>query len=484
MLPRIDANNGRRGTRREFLNSRNGAEAVVVPLPRLRLLKQVGGAVEDTVLPAPLAPLEKVGAPPQRRLLISRAESGDPDHRAGTDHLQAARRGRGLLRPLGDRGQAMPSQPARSRSPPPLRHGRDELLQDDSPQEDVAALLQQRARERVKEQRRQRRRLAREEEERRQQDEWDRAERAQRSAGQIEAHRRELARQAADRARRSREDREDRAQEREELQSARKERMRRYQTPAQIRELRRVENNPRSVSRDSHAEDDIELKDANMPRRAARAPSPELQEVRERRRGSRGRARNGHPRKHHAPETDEMEDHAQKIEESPVATTREVARQQQETHSAVCETGTLEIQPPSILDESSADAIPESSVQTKLEEVASQHETHTDYKPDVSEIGLTCPTTEAESSPPPVVEEVANQSETNTDCKPDVTEIGATCPTIVAESPVQAIVEEAPSLAVATNDSDIQRQLREALDKALADGELDRALREFASADA
>lgn len=101
----------------------------------------------------------------------------------------------------------------------------------------AAALLQQRARERVKEQRRQRRREAREEEERRHQEEQDRLERVQRQSSQVEAHRHNLAKQAAERARRVREDKEDKVHEREELQSARRERMRRYQTPAKIREI-------------------------------------------------------------------------------------------------------------------------------------------------------------------------------------------------------------------------------------------------------
>jgi len=383
MLPKIDANFGRRASRRDCLSSRSGVDAAVVPLPRLRLLKQVGG-VDDAVLPARIAPSDKMGVLQPPRLLLSRADFGESDNHCagqcfkhdGADHLQPSRRGRGLLRPLDDRGQAFLSQPPRSRSPPPLRNRKDDALQDDLPQENVAALLQQRARERVKEQRRQRRRLAREEEERRQQDEQERTERAQRAVGQIEAHRRELARQAADRVRRSREDREDRAQEREELESARRERMRRYQTPAQIRELRRLEHNQRSPSRGSHIEDDCEIGDVSMPRRAARAPSAEIQDVRERRRGSRGRARSKPSRQNNASECKKPPELATKSEES-LAVAPPVSKPDMPEISQP---------PPMVAAESLVEGVSESIEQLPHVEVADQHGAAPVGKPDTSKV--------------------------------------------------------------------------------------------------
>lgn len=236
MLPKIDANFGRAASRREILQSRSG-EAAVVPLPRLRLLKQVAVEEADPTTSPAYPSLESAPAPlppPQRRLLRSRADSADPRPGSGS---QPPRRGRGLLRPLDLNGEAQAP-----RSPPPLpRPDREASLPVAEHEGDSAALLQQRARERVKEQRRAARRQAREEEDRRRKEEQERIERAERSASQVEAHRRDLARHAAERARRSREDREDKAQEREELQSARRERMRRYQNPSQRRDLARLD---------------------------------------------------------------------------------------------------------------------------------------------------------------------------------------------------------------------------------------------------
>lgn len=229
MLPKIDAFGGRGAPRGDALQNR-----AVVALPRLRLLKQVSPEETPQHWPPPAAAHLGGGSalpiPPGRRLLRSRGDSNERRPGDGNNN----RRGRGLLRPL-DLGDEAHHEP---RSPPVLPWAnRGGELQVEHEADSAAALLQQRARERVKEQRRQRRREAREEEERRQQEEQDRLERVQRQSSQVEAHRHNLAKQAAERARRVREDKEDKVHEREELQSARRERMRRYQTPAKIREI-------------------------------------------------------------------------------------------------------------------------------------------------------------------------------------------------------------------------------------------------------
>lgn len=237
MLPKIDVHAGRGAPRRDYVLARDGEPSSVVPLPRLRLLKQVGG--EEQQLAAVVAP--------QRKLLYGAdadassprlGKMGTPDGRPGSNQ-QVQRRGRGLLRPLDAAGEARLL--GRTRSPPPqprAARGRSLSEDEDVEVEGTALLLQQRARERVKQERKQRRRVAKEEEERKQQEEQERLDRAQKNAGSVEAHRRELARNAAERARRLREDREVAEHEREELQSARRERIRRYETPDKIRELR------------------------------------------------------------------------------------------------------------------------------------------------------------------------------------------------------------------------------------------------------
>lgn len=251
MLPRLDVNAGRGASRRDILQSRSGAEQPHSDkLPRLRLLKQVGDESPVAHLPPaypPPHPSLPSAAPVRRggfaaaeeeyrdarqpRLPRSRGDSNE--RRPGSG---GHRRGRGLLRPL-EHGAEAKYEP---RAPPVLpAANRDPSIEVYEETDPASLLLQQRARERVKEQRRQQRRAAREEQERKQQAEQERLDRAERAQVPIEAHRRDLGRQAAERARRFREDREDKAAEREELQSARRERMRRYQTPSQIRELRR-----------------------------------------------------------------------------------------------------------------------------------------------------------------------------------------------------------------------------------------------------
>lgn len=256
MLPRIDANGGRGTSRRDILQSRSGADVALAPLPRLRLLKQAD-TWQPEELPQQLPPLgapppvphlgAPPGLPPPRKLLRSRGDSNEQRPGSGGQH----RRGRGLLRPLDLSGEAH-HQP---RAPPVLPWASpDKLRREDHEADSAAALQQQLARDRVKEQRRHLRRAAREEEERRHQDDQDRLDRVQRQAGQVEAHRRDLARQAAERQRRLHEDREALTHENEELQSARRERARRYQTPAQIREMRRFDHNHPSASAGSGSE--------------------------------------------------------------------------------------------------------------------------------------------------------------------------------------------------------------------------------------
>mmetsp|Transcript_17571 Transcript_17571/g.29304 ORF Transcript_17571/g.29304 Transcript_17571/m.29304 type:complete len:515 (-) Transcript_17571:63-1607(-) len=244
MLPKIDLHGGRGPQRRDLGHARDGEPSAVVPLPRLRLLKQVAGEEQAVSAAAPLPPQRKppsaVGA---ARGLHAGPRADSEEVRPGSNQ-QPQKRGRGLLRPLDPSGEVR--LPGRSRSPPvqprslhsryDSRAGAEE--EEEDTEESTALLLQQRARERIKQERRQRRRAAKEEEERKLQEEQERLDRAQKNAGQVEAHRRELARQAAERSRRLREDREAAMQEREELQSARRERMSRYMTPDKIREWR------------------------------------------------------------------------------------------------------------------------------------------------------------------------------------------------------------------------------------------------------
>lgn len=281
MLPRIDANGGRGTSRRDILQSRSGADAALAPLPRLRLLKQAGPWQPDQ-LPQQLPPLDApppvphLGAPaelpPPRRLLRSRGESNERRPGSGGQH----RRGRGLLRPLDPSGEAR-HEP---RAPPVLPWASPGKLQTEDREVDSAAALQQQlARDRVKEQRRQLRRAAREEEERRHQDDQDRLDRVQRQAGQVEAHRRDLARQAAERQRRLHEDREAQTHEREELQSARRERVRRVAHQCQQQGGSTFEEGSPGVR--------------GSQRRAGRAPNAEVQGSRDRERRQRhgGRSR-------------------------------------------------------------------------------------------------------------------------------------------------------------------------------------------------
>lgn len=259
MLPRIDLHGGR-GARREIL-SRNGTErAEPVALPRLRLLKQIGGDDAGQQLP-PLAGAQgesrssihamPAPLPPQRRLLPSRGDSSE--RRLSDGSKEQPRRGRGLLRPLNP-GSEREARPRETRAPPVLPWAQKEeaIALDDEDDEIIAdALQRRRAQDRVRERRRQQKKAAREEEERRVLEDQEKNERVWQQAGEVEAYRRNLARQAADRQRRLKEGQEICVQEREELQSARRERIRRYQTPSQIREIRRLDPHPRHLSKAS-----------------------------------------------------------------------------------------------------------------------------------------------------------------------------------------------------------------------------------------
>jgi len=204
------------------------------PRPRLRLLRQVGDE------PSPHLPSAAAAAAARPRsglsdqdTRVSRSDtpiSSAPPW-APPDSSQAPRRGRGLLRPL-DGGEApyIPAPPPRSPpQPPPLRGTADSptLFQ-------LGAPLQQRSCERVHEQRRQRRRAARELDAQRLSKEQERDERVQKAATEVEAHRRELARQAAEK--------DGQAHKLEEFQSTRRERMQRYMTQQKICEWQRRED--------------------------------------------------------------------------------------------------------------------------------------------------------------------------------------------------------------------------------------------------
>mmetsp|Transcript_98796 Transcript_98796/g.175944 ORF Transcript_98796/g.175944 Transcript_98796/m.175944 type:complete len:443 (-) Transcript_98796:52-1380(-) len=256
MLPSLDPNGGR-GALKDF--PRNGNEAVVA-LPRLRLLRQVGTEV-------PRGP---------------GGESRNSSPR-DTDELDVPRRGRGLLRPHGEkeRGQTL----ARSPSVPP------QLRQQQLSPEDNSFTPHNDARQRVRQHNRQRRRKVREEDERRASEERDRQDRVQRSLPQVEAHRREAGKRAAELHRRDRVEKETAFLQQDQLNSARREKTKRYMNPEAINDLRRTDQKLPSLSRpigpqvlrdisSSESKERPLVPDSSGNRRAHRPPSEEDTEAR------------------------------------------------------------------------------------------------------------------------------------------------------------------------------------------------------------
>lgn len=205
MLPKLDLHGGR-GAQFDKDPSKTNASEAVVSLPRLRLLRQVTSRDEQT-----------------------QGKHGHHFHASPRSPLNSdsdVRRGRGMVRPVRDKG----------RSPSPMRHRHlTEEQNNYMPQHD--------AQQRVRQHMRQKRRKAKEEEELRVFEEKERQERMQKSMPQVEAYRRELARKAAELHRREKVEKEIAAVEQEQLASARRERVNRYIRPDAINEhLRRFDN--------------------------------------------------------------------------------------------------------------------------------------------------------------------------------------------------------------------------------------------------
>lgn len=214
MLPKLDLHGGRGAPDKDPLRA-NVSEAVVA-LPRLRLLRQVTSRDEQ------------------------RGKHGHHFHSSPRSPLNSdsdVRRGRGMVRPVRDKG----------RSPSPMRQRR-------MPEEQNSYTPHHDAQQRVRQHMRQKRRKAKEEEELRVLEEKERQERMQKSMPQVEAYRRELARKAAELHRREKVEKEIAAVEQEQLASARRERVNRYMRPDAINEhLRRFDNSAemtRSVGED------------------------------------------------------------------------------------------------------------------------------------------------------------------------------------------------------------------------------------------
>lgn len=203
MLPKLDLHGGRGAPDKDPLRA-NVSEAVVA-LPRLRLLRQVTSRDEQ------------------------RGKHGHHFHSSPRSPLNSdsdVRRGRGMVRPVRDKG----------RSPSPMRQRR-------MPEEQNSYTPHHDAQQRVRQHMRQKRRKAKEEEELRVLEEKERQERMQKSMPQVEAYRRELARKAAELHRREKVEKEIAAVEQEQLASARRERVNRYMRPDAINEhLRRFDN--------------------------------------------------------------------------------------------------------------------------------------------------------------------------------------------------------------------------------------------------
>lgn len=203
MLPKLDLHGGRGAPDKDSLRA-NVSEAVVA-LPRLRLLRQVTSRDEQ------------------------RVKHGHHFHSSPRSPLNSdsdVRRGRGMVRPVRDKG----------RSPSPMRQRR-------LPEEQNSYTPHHDAQQRVRQHMRQKRRKAKEEEELRVLEEKERQERMQKSMPQVEAYRRELVRKAAELHRREKAEKEIAAVEQEQLASARRERVNRYMRPDAINEhLRRFDN--------------------------------------------------------------------------------------------------------------------------------------------------------------------------------------------------------------------------------------------------
>lgn len=141
-----------------------------------------------------------------------------------------APRGRALLRPIGNEVR-LPSV----RSPSPLPRERSNIRST----EEHSYVPHHEARQRVRQHNRLSRKKTREEEDRRAQEERERHERTQRALPQLEAYRREIGRKAHEILRREVAEKEAAEREREELASARQDRIGRYMTPDRISETRR-----------------------------------------------------------------------------------------------------------------------------------------------------------------------------------------------------------------------------------------------------
>lgn len=228
-------------------------------MPALRLLKPRGSPAlgANTGLQADLA---------DRSLKVFAPGDSTPSS------LEQPGRGRTLLRPL----QADVGRPAplRSVSPPPRP---DRLAPLENPSSgnlpilpnrlDFAAALQQKSLERIRDHNARARARRHEEDARRSEENFQRQERAQKIQPQIEAHRRELARKAANVYRKDRQGKQLHEQEKLEFAAAQREKKRRYMTPETIRLAQKV---PPEFARGRHLPP---LQDP--PRRApSETPSP------------------------------------------------------------------------------------------------------------------------------------------------------------------------------------------------------------------
>eukprot|EP00931_Biecheleriopsis_adriatica_P019308 TRINITY_DN13198_c0_g1_i1.p1 TRINITY_DN13198_c0_g1~~TRINITY_DN13198_c0_g1_i1.p1 ORF type:complete len:457 (-),score=115.36 TRINITY_DN13198_c0_g1_i1:71-1441(-) len=253
MLPKLDPNGGRGSLKDHPKHA--GSEAVVA-LPRLRLLKQVGVEGED------VSPVRRRRNSPRLHQAFAPAEG---------EEFEAPRRGRGILRPLGDK---IPAPSIRSPSPLPQARPSVQSLEDSG-----SYMPHNEARQRVRQHNRQRRRRAKEEEELRLSEERERSERIQRALPQVEAHRREIARRAAENQRREKAEKDSSVLEKEQLASARRERLNRYTTPDAINEhLRACDEKVPERSRQLDTQDRQEKRKAANSSAARRATPPPREE--------------------------------------------------------------------------------------------------------------------------------------------------------------------------------------------------------------
>lgn len=177
--------------------------------------------------------------------------------------LHEAARGRCLLRPIGNE-----MRKPLIRSPSPLPQERLHT----GTAEDHTFTPHDEARQRIRQHNRQSRRKAREEEERLVQEEKERQERSQRTLPQSQAYRRERGRKAHEVLRREAAEKEAAEREREELTSARQDRISRYMTPDKINEMRRhTQGFSSQVSQDSNYSGSPAVRQAELPGKTSEA---------------------------------------------------------------------------------------------------------------------------------------------------------------------------------------------------------------------